>query len=138
MTERRFRLPEKYNILVQCVQLIEFYASADGKEPVEDFLDSLDSKMSAKLVGLMELLEEKGTELRMPYSEYLEDGIFELRCRQGGNITRVLYFFFAGKKIVITNGFVKKTQKTPVKEIRIAKVRRADWQRRHREAGYES
>lgn len=117
---------------------IEFYASADGKEPVEDFLDSLDSKMSAKLVGLMELLEEKGTELRMPYSEYLEDGIFELRCRQGGNITRVLYFFFAGKKIVITNGFVKKTQKTPVKEIRIAKVRRADWQRRHREAGYES
>lgn len=43
-----------------------------------DFLDSLDDKMAAKLVGLMEVLEEKGTELRMPYSEYLDDGI--LNC----------------------------------------------------------
>ena len=60
---------------------IEFYSSEDGREPVAEFLDSLDSKMSAKLVGLMEILEEKGTELRMPYSEHLEDGIFELRCK---------------------------------------------------------
>jgi len=71
---------------------IEFYKTKDGKEPVVDFLDSLDDKMAAKLVGLMEVLEEKGTELRMPYSEYLDDGIFELRCKQGSNITRVLYF----------------------------------------------
>ena len=47
----------------------------NAREPVAEFLDSLDSKMSAKLVGLMEILEEKGTELRMPYSEHLEDGI---------------------------------------------------------------
>ena len=40
---------------------IEFYSSEDGREPVAEFLDSLDSKMSAKLVGLMEILEEKGT-----------------------------------------------------------------------------
>lgn len=39
---------------------IEFYSSEDGREPVAEFLDSLDSKMSAKLVGLMEILEEKG------------------------------------------------------------------------------
>ena len=64
---------------------IEFYSSEDGREPVAEFLDSLDSKMSAKLVGLMEILEEKGTELRMPYSEHLEDGIFELRCKQKEN-----------------------------------------------------
>ncbi|MCR4749645.1 MAG: type II toxin-antitoxin system RelE/ParE family toxin [Lachnospiraceae bacterium] len=61
---------------------IEFYSSKDGREPVAEFLDSLDSKMSAKLVGLMEILEEKGTELRMPYSEHLEDGIFELRSKE--------------------------------------------------------
>ena len=67
---------------------IEFYSSEDGREPVAEFLDSLDSKMSAKLVGLMEILEEKGTELRMPYSKHLEDGIFELRCKQGSNITK--------------------------------------------------
>lgn len=112
---------------------IEFYSSEDGREPVAEFLDSLDSKMSAKLVGLMEILEEKGTELRMPYSEHLEDGIFELRCKQGSNITRVMYFFYVGKKIVATNGFVKKTQKTPAKELKLAKERRADWLSRHKE-----
>jgi phage-related protein len=112
---------------------IEFYSSEDGREPVAEFLDSLDSKMSAKLVGLMEILEEKGTELRMPYSEHLEDGIFQLRCKQGSNITRVMYFFYVGKKIVATNGFVKKTQKTPAKELKLAKERRADWLSRHKE-----
>ena len=112
---------------------IEFYSSEDGREPVAEFLDSLDSKMSAKLVGLMEILEEKGTELRMPYSEHLEDGIFELRCKQGSNITRVMYFFYVGRKIVVTNGFVKKTQKTPAKELKLAKDRRADWLNRHKE-----
>ena len=96
-------------------------------------MDSLDSKMSAKLVGLMEILEEKGTELRMPYSEHLGDGTFELRCKQGSNITRVMYFFYVGKKIVVTNGFVKKTQKTPAKELKLAKERRADWLSRHKE-----
>ena len=109
---------------------IEFYSSEDGGEPVAEFLDS---KMSAKLVGLMEILEEKGTELRMPYSEHLEDGIFELRCKQGSNVTRVMNFFYVGKKIVATNGFVKKTQKTPAKELKLAKERRADWLSRHKE-----
>jgi phage-related protein len=112
---------------------IEFYSSEDGGEPVAEFLDSLDSKMSAKLVGLMEILEEKGIELRMPYSEHIEDGIFELRCKQGSNITRVMYFFYVGKKIIATNGFVKKTQKTPAKELKLAKERRADWLSRHKE-----
>ena len=97
------------------------------------FLDSLDDKMAAKLVGLMEVLEEKGTELRLPYSEYLDDGIFELCCKQGSNTTRVLYFFYIGKKIIATNGFVKKTQKTPPKELKLAKERRADWLERHKE-----
>ena len=61
------------------------------------------------------------------------DGIFELRCKQGSNITRVLYFFYIGKKIIATNGFVKKTQKTPPKELKLAKERRADWLERHKE-----
>lgn len=110
---------------------LEFYASEDGKEPVAEFLDSLDQKMNAKMLGLMELLEEKGTELREPYSAPLEDGIFELRCKLGSNITRALYFFYVGKRIVVTNGFVKKTQKTPPGEIKLAKDRRKDWIDRH-------
>lgn len=113
---------------------VELYATEDGKEPVAEFLDSLDPKMSAKLIGLMELLEEKGTELRGKYSAPLEDGIFELRCKVGSNITRALYFFYVGKRIVVTNGFVKKTKKTPPGEIKLAKDRRKDWiERQERE-----
>ena len=106
---------------------VEFYETQDGKQPVSDFLDSLDDKMAAKLVSLMELLEAKGPELRMPYSEYLGDGIFELRCKLGSDITRALYFFYIGKRIIFTNGFVKKTQKTPPSEKKLAIDRRTDW-----------
>ena len=64
----------------------------------------------------------------------MEDGIFELRCKLGSNITRALYFFYFGKHIVVTNGFVKKTQKTPPGEIRLAKERRKNWiERQERE-----
>ncbi len=115
--------------------IVEFYETEDGKKPVEEFLDSLNEKMAAKMVGLMELLEEKGNELRMPYSEALGDGIFELRCKQGTDITRALYFFYYGGKIIITNGFTKKTQKTPPNEIKIAKQRREDWIKRQEEFG---
>ena len=45
---------------------IEFYETEDGKQPVSDFLDSLDAKMAAKMISLMEILKEKGTELRLP------------------------------------------------------------------------
>ncbi len=111
---------------------IEFYETIDGKKPVEEFMDSLDDKMASKLIGLMDILEERGTELRKPYSKYLEDGIFELRCQQGSNITRVLYFFYIDKRIIITNGFIKKKQKMPKKELKLAKKRRADWLDRYK------
>ena len=75
----------------------------------------------------MALLEEKGTELRLPYSEHLDDGIFELRTKQGRNIIRNLYFFFVGNKIIITHGFRKKTQKVPSGEIERAKEYRKDY-----------
>ena len=56
-----------------------------------------------------------------------EDGIFELRCILGKDITRVLFFFYLDEKIVLTNGFVKKTRKIPKKEIELAKSRRKDF-----------
>ena len=58
------------------------------------------------------------------------DGIFEIRAKQGSDISRVLYFFVVGKKIILTNGFVKKSQKTPAGEIARAKKYRADYQGR--------
>ena len=90
---------------------VQLYEKANGDCPIQDFLDSLDDKMAAKMYGMIELLEENGPALRKPYSEHLQDGIFELRAKFSSNITRVLYFFYIDKKIILTNGFVKKTQK---------------------------
>jgi phage-related protein len=109
---------------------VVFYEKENGDCPIEHFLTSLDIKMRAKMVGLLELLEEKGNGLREPYSKQIDDGIFEIRCKVGSNITRILYFFYFEGKIVLTNGFVKKTQKTPREEIRLAKERRADYKER--------
>ena len=111
--------------------LVEFYETESGEQPVFDFLMSLDPKMRAKVAAMMELLAEKGNELRMPYTEHLEDGIF--RTIQGNNISRVLFFFYVGKRIIITNGFIKKTKKTPPKEIALAKLRRDDFCSRQKE-----
>jgi len=55
-----------------------------------------------------------GTMVREPYSKHLDDGIFEVRAQVGSNISRVLYFFFTGKRIILTQGFIKKTQKNAV------------------------
>lgn len=104
----------------------EFYET-ENKIPVKDFLDSLDIKMRAKLVGEIKLLEEKGNMLRLPYSEHLDDGIFELRAKVGSDITRVLYFFYFEGRIILTHGFTKKTQKTPSREIEKAKKYRQDF-----------
>ena len=79
----------------------------------------------------IDLLEKNGPLLREPYSKSLEDGIFELRTKQGSNITRVLYFFFIGKKVILTNGFVKKSQKTPKAEKELAKKYKADYEWRY-------
>ena len=104
---------------------IEFFEKPDGTYPAEEFILAQNTKMKAKLYRTLELLEEWGYELREPYSKMLDGGIFELRVKQGSDISRVLYFFVIDKKIILTNGFVKKTQKTPAKEIELAKKYRA-------------
>ena len=106
---------------------VEFYEKENGEIPVEEFLDSLDIGMKSKLVMILKVLQEKGNQLREPYSKHLEDGIFEIRGKVGSDISRVLYFFYYGGKIILTNGFIKKTQKTPSKEIKKAKEYRKDY-----------
>ena len=90
-----------------------FYDLEDGTEPAKEFLLSLDVKMRAKMLRTIDLLAVNGVELREPHSKPLDDGIFELRAKVGSDITRVLYFFMVGKRVILTNGFVKKTVKTP-------------------------
>ena len=110
---------------------IEFYSLPNGQKPVENFLDSLSVKMRVKALDSLSLLEEYGNQLRLPYSKALEDGIFELRIKFSSDISRVFYFFYVGNKIVVTNGFIKKTQKTPASELAKARKYKQDYERRH-------
>ena len=110
---------------------VVFYEMKDGTVPARDFIFSLDDKLKAKFLYVIDNLEARGSQLRMPYSEELTDGIFELRAVSGSNIARVLYFFIVGNTAVLTNGFVKKTQKTPPNQIQLAKKYRTDYQRRN-------
>ena len=106
---------------------IVFYEKPDGSEPAMDFIMSLDDKMQARVLRTIDLLSKNGAELREPYSKHLVDGIFEIRAKVGSDISRVLYFFVVGHKVVITNGFIKKTQKTPKNEIELARKYRNEY-----------
>ena len=110
---------------------IEFYRLANGEVPVEEFLDSLDPKMRNKAIRSLELLEEFGNTLREPNSKAMGNGLFELRIKFSSDITRIFYFFYVDNKIVLTKGFVKKTQRTPPAEIELARKYKADYERRH-------
>ena len=109
---------------------VDFYKESDGSKPLGAFIRSLETKMKAKVIANLQLLEEYGNMAREPLSKELEDGIFEIRTIEGNNIVRILYFFDDHKIIIATNGFIKKSQKTPRREIELAKRRRTDYYRR--------
>ncbi len=110
---------------------VSFYQLPNGKKPVREFLDGLEPKMRAKALYGLSILEEYGNALREPYSKHVGDGLFELRIKFSGDITRIFYFFVVGNQIILTNGFVKKSIKTPPNEIRRAREYKADYERRH-------
>ena len=60
---------------------VEFYETEKGVLPAKEFLESLDTKMRAKMAMTINLLQDNGYELREPYSKHLEEGIFELRAK---------------------------------------------------------
>lgn len=109
---------------------IGFYETETGRSPVVDFLNEMSSKARAKFAQIAILLQEKGPEVQMPYSRHLEDCIFEVRVIVGKDSSWVLYFFLEEKRIVFTNGFKKKTQKAPKREIETAIRYRADYIKR--------
>ncbi len=93
-----------------------FYRDTAGRSPVEEFMNSLLPRVRAKFLKWTLLLEEKGPDLPRPYADILQGKIRELRLKFGSDQYRFLYFF-CGKKIVLTHGFAKKTDRVPEEEI---------------------
>lgn len=102
---------------------IEFYEE-NNKCPVLDFInDTLGSnnKLKAKVLKDISLLAVLGYTAKYPLVKYIGDGIYELRSKQGSNISRIFYFFVIGNKIIMTNGYIKKSQKLDNNEFDRAK-----------------
>jgi len=90
---------------------------------VEQFLLELPAGLSAKYFHLTDLMFEFGADLGMPHTKAMSDGLCELRVKGKEGIARVFYCTKVGKRIIMLNGFVKKTQRTPAKELRKAQQR---------------
>jgi phage-related protein len=71
-------------------------------------------------------MQEFGSNLGLPHTRAMSGGLFELRIKGQEGISRVFYCTLVGQRIVMLRGFIKKSQKTPPKELRIAKRRMAE------------
>ncbi len=114
------------------MRVIEFYVTPSGGKPIEDFFDSLSAKEVQKVVWTLDIVRKQ----QMLSKEYFKKltgsgGIWEVRASHGKKEFRLLCFFQEGKLVILTNGFVKKSQKTPEAEIELAQKRKADYIRRH-------
>ena len=113
---------------------IIFYEKEDGGSPVEIFIESLPAKHQAKVYWEIELLEKYGRNLKEPYAKNIKGekykGLWELRIKFAKDISRIFYFIPLGNTFVLLHGFVKKSRATPTKELKIAKSRMIDYQRR--------
>lgn len=102
---------------------VEFYQLPNGNSPVLDWYLGQGVKVKAKFARIFELLQEQGTAVGKPYIAPLEDKLYEIRVEQDTNIYRVIYVAYTGKRFILLHGFQKKTQKTPRREINLAKDR---------------
>lgn len=100
-----------------------YFTSTSGECPVKEFIDSLDRRTQRKFFYKKEFLEQFGPRLPYPHAKYIGAGIHELRFEGTEGAVRVIYFFYRGSTIIFTNGFIKKTNKTPKKELALARQR---------------
>ena len=77
----------------------------------------------ADALRLIAWLEQDGLDLRMPHSRAMSGGLFELRCKGSEGIGRVFYCTRVGREVVILHSFVKKSQATPDRELKLARKR---------------
>ena len=88
---------------------------------VDEELEQFDDAMLARLKRIRALVEQEGPQaLRMPLARPLKNGLWELRLTGTNRIGRTIDLTFSGKRVVLLRAFIKKSQKTPAREIEIA------------------
>jgi len=111
------------------VREIIFYRTQNGDCPIEKFLDTLSAKQAKKVTWVLQLVETLEF-VPIQYFKKLDgtNDIWEVRIDFGSATFRLLGFFDKGNLVILTNGFAKKTQKTPASEINLAEQRKKDFQ----------
>ena len=99
---------------------IKFYVEVGGESPVAEYIDNLSVKEQAKVLKYIEFLREHKGVLDEPYSKHIKGKIRELRVDFSNKRHRIFYFTFINKNIILLHAFLKKTEKTPTREIKIA------------------
>ena len=97
---------------------IEYYDQA-----LQDKILALPDGLLARYLHLTDLMREFGSNLGAPHTKVLSTGLLEMRLKSKEGIARVFYCTKLGKRIIMLHVFVKKTQKTPKKELRMAAKR---------------
>lgn len=108
----------------------EFYQDKEGNEPVKNFFLSLDTKKRGKLLQLIQILSEFGPTLPFPYSSRVEGKIRELRTHYGKTLYRILHYCDFEGVFVLLHAFEKRTKKIPKRDLKIARDRMKDDQKR--------
>ena len=90
---------------------------------IEEAILKLPEGLLSRYFRLTELIIEFGPNLGMPHTRAIENGLFELRVKGKEGIARVFFCTKVGKRIIVLHSFIKKTQKTPKKELKLANKR---------------
>ncbi len=109
---------------------IEEYRVGD-RSPILEFLRGLSGRDSEEAEALLLLLMRRGNQVREPRSKALGEGLFELRGRR----VRLFYMFLPGRRVMLLDGVIKKTDKIPVSVLTRLKQYQREVLRRDREAG---
>lgn len=107
---------------------IRFYETESGKCPTKDFLDSIENRnLKEKTICNIEKLNEESTSSIPPLTKHIDSGIFELRSKGDDGITRVIFFFHNRGIIIMTNGYIKKTDGIDKGALELSKKYRNDY-----------
>ena len=104
---------------------IRYYQDSFGNNSIHEFLLELlksNRRLFAKVTKAIDKLKNRAYH-KEPLSKYLESGLWEVRVKAGTDILRIIYTFDKGKLIILLHVFIKKEQKTPAKELEIARKR---------------